>query len=90
MKDRYLDPVWDGETLTVLQEKDGPTWQVISGGIGTVLATLPDEGVSLDQRGEWLLVALYGNGKMPGTLLALRKGNAPRELGTGFDQAHWG
>jgi hypothetical protein len=89
-KERYLNPVWEGETLTVLQEKDDATWQVVSGGIGTVLTTLPDQGVSLDQRGEWLLAALYGNSEVPGRLLALHKGDAPRELGTGFEQAHWG
>src|SRR5207248_669659 len=67
--ERYLYPVWDGDTLTVLQEKDDSTWQVVTGGIGTVLATLPDQCVSLDQRGEWLLVAVYGHSGFPGRLL---------------------
>lgn len=88
--EREVYPVWSGVTIDVLQERDDATWHIVTSGIGTVSADLPGEGVSLDETPDgWFLVALYGSPETPGRLLAIRKGEPVRELGTGYSQAHW-
>ena len=92
----FHDPVWSGDTLLVLRDiidttgNGADSYDVVDLA-GTVVATLPAQGVSLDVHDGWLLVALYGSPETPGSLIALRAGRQtqPITLGTGYDQAHW-